>query len=471
MWNNMGTMGQMALAFGVPMAMVGLLGGSGLGLVLGGLGLGFAGAAGGMFGADAQQFTSGLGNTVMSGLHTMLGGADPAATPAPAADPGTTYAAEAEKMQQQPQITPPANAAAGPPAAPQSQLSDAPAPAGTKPGVQTAGLPAAQAELVTKVQQNPNAFFENMTKNPKDGLPLLDLPEETMQQLYLGLAPEQQQALLKTLANPNWNALGPLERSVGPVLYGDKIQKAHRALAGIKKASVIVDRMRKAARCWAGYEPVPGKKPYSNNSCRPKGKTKKKTEKKAADRGGSFVIGRREAPAPVGLNGAWTPEMTAGVAPLLQTHPRYKKTDLSDPVKARGATMSLLKTHGLSPDLRDNLHRVVGSRGDHRGLANFPGMPAAAPAGVPPPPRPVVSAPAAPAASAASPPTPRPQAATPPAPVQPPPRRPDGRPSMIPFSPPQTTSTGPASPPVSSIGANGKYQPSVFSSKGVGLPR
>jgi hypothetical protein len=42
---------------------------------------------------------------------------------------------------------------------------------------------------------------------------------------------------------------------------------------------------------------------------------------------------------------------------------------------------------------------------------------------------------------------------------------------MIPFSPPQTTSTGPASPPVSSIGANGKYQPSVFSSKGVGLPR
>lgn len=36
----------------------------------------------------------------------------------------------------------------------------------------------------------------------------------------------------------------------------------------------------KAARCWAGYEPVPGKAPYSDNSCRPKRK-KKKAEKKA----------------------------------------------------------------------------------------------------------------------------------------------------------------------------------------------
>jgi len=37
--------------------------------------------------------------------------------------------------------------------------------------------------------------------------------------------------------------------------------------------------VQKAARCWAGYEPVPGKAPYSDNSCRPK--RKKKVEKKA----------------------------------------------------------------------------------------------------------------------------------------------------------------------------------------------
>lgn len=35
----------------------------------------------------------------------------------------------------------------------------------------------------------------------------------------------------------------------------------------------------KASRCWEGYEPVPGKKPYSKGSCRPKGTKKKTTEK------------------------------------------------------------------------------------------------------------------------------------------------------------------------------------------------
>lgn len=40
----------------------------------------------------------------------------------------------------------------------------------------------------------------------------------------------------------------------------------------------------KTARCWQGYEPVPGKAPYTNGSCRPAGsksKDKKKNEKKA----------------------------------------------------------------------------------------------------------------------------------------------------------------------------------------------
>lgn len=33
-------------------------------------------------------------------------------------------------------------------------------------------------------------------------------------------------------------------------------------------------------RCWAGYEPVPGKEPYSDGSCRPAGSKKKKKDKK-----------------------------------------------------------------------------------------------------------------------------------------------------------------------------------------------
>jgi len=35
----------------------------------------------------------------------------------------------------------------------------------------------------------------------------------------------------------------------------------------------------KQARCWEGYEPVPGKKPYSDDSCRPKGLGKKKKKR------------------------------------------------------------------------------------------------------------------------------------------------------------------------------------------------
>lgn len=44
-----------------------------------------------------------------------------------------------------------------------------------------------------------------------------------------------------------------------------------------------------AAKCWEGYERVPGTKPYSNDSCRKKGsgkKKKKKSKDKAAKKDG-----------------------------------------------------------------------------------------------------------------------------------------------------------------------------------------
>jgi hypothetical protein len=34
------------------------------------------------------------------------------------------------------------------------------------------------------------------------------------------------------------------------------------------------DALEKAGRCWEGYEPTPGKKPYSEGSCRPAKKSK-----------------------------------------------------------------------------------------------------------------------------------------------------------------------------------------------------
>jgi hypothetical protein len=43
-------------------------------------------------------------------------------------------------------------------------------------------------------------------------------------------------------------------------------------------AKHIIEIMQKAARCWSGYEPVPGAKAYSEGSCRPKGSKKTKKE-------------------------------------------------------------------------------------------------------------------------------------------------------------------------------------------------
>jgi len=57
------------------------------------------------------------------------------------------------------------------------------------------------------------------------------------------------------------------------------LQKRQQAEAPSKK-EVVISVCQKAARCWAGYEPVPGAKAYSRGSCRPKGSKKTQKEMK-----------------------------------------------------------------------------------------------------------------------------------------------------------------------------------------------
>lgn len=58
-------------------------------------------------------------------------------------------------------------------------------------------------------------------------------------------------------------------------------QLQNASTTGVKQSSAL-EFGKAAGRCWTGYEPVPGKKPYSNDSCRPVGSKKKtKKEKKA----------------------------------------------------------------------------------------------------------------------------------------------------------------------------------------------
>lgn len=90
--------------------------------------------------------------------------------------------------------------------------------------------------------------------------------------------------------------------------------------------SAVLD---KKARCWKGYEPVPGKAPYSNGSCRPMGSKKKKNEKKAQyptmSLGGGAstpqLVTSSSGRGPQGAGGWPAHVMQSGLDPRRQTTP------------------------------------------------------------------------------------------------------------------------------------------------------
>lgn len=60
-------------------------------------------------------------------------------------------------------------------------------------------------------------------------------------------------------------------------------------------------------RCWAGYEPVPGKEPYSEDSCRPLGKKKAKKKKKFGTEEEAVAEQKKKASIYGGLAGTLRP--------------------------------------------------------------------------------------------------------------------------------------------------------------------
>lgn len=63
----------------------------------------------------------------------------------------------------------------------------------------------------------------------------------------------------QTWLRPSWNEVVAISRS---------------------NASLKREREEAKGRCWSGYEPTPGKKPYSDDSCQPTGSKKKKKHTK-----------------------------------------------------------------------------------------------------------------------------------------------------------------------------------------------
>lgn len=144
----------------------------------------------------------------------------------------------------------------------------------------------------------------------------------------------------------------------------------------------VISIMRKAARCWAGYEPVPGAKAYSEGSCRPKGskKTKKEviqgkkhTEKKSSGPGtGSFTIGTQQRAPKVNYTAPpLTSEQLNKIVPVLQQHPRYANISAENPRQVHSAARAMFSLPDADPAILSGL-RQAGIPGLH----NFPGFPA-----------------------------------------------------------------------------------------------
>ena len=61
-----------------------------------------------------------------------------------------------------------------------------------------------------------------------------------------------------------------------------EVEEAAKAAADYAWRQQVEMNKSAKGRCWSGYEPVPGKKPYSDDSCRPVGSKKKKKKKETA---------------------------------------------------------------------------------------------------------------------------------------------------------------------------------------------
>lgn len=361
-WNSIGPMGQLAMAFGVPAAMIGLMGGGGITSLLGGLGIGALGlgAAGmGMFGQGAQNSVADMAYDVGSFLGAMPGKQDLSALmaqdPQAAALAGDSSLSPA-KVREQLQKAEEARSGLGklmalPGVPPEMKArwlqrmdssGSIKTPEDAQYALEGAGILHGafndpNSQLSQKIQQGKDYTDGGKTWTGRAGQ-AVEAVEALPEQISRGW-----EGVRKTLpaGTDVWNSLtspskwrffgGPsgvklqsdqsrhdylqryinswatktafndmdakelsdlqAEKAKGAPYRVDDARREHalnlrRQAEGtqsrppvVVKHKVIVMCM-KSARCWAGYEPVPGKKPYTDGSCRPIRSKKKKDEPK-----------------------------------------------------------------------------------------------------------------------------------------------------------------------------------------------
>jgi hypothetical protein len=266
-FREMDPMMQLGMSLGLGTGLLGLLGGlggDGIGtFLMGALGLGaagFMGANAGMFGQDAQNFAK---DTMFN-----IGAA-------------TGMIPQVKKDDLAPLL---AQNAMGALSGQAPQIDYMAAATNPERYAKTIGPQVQQAEAKIKQLQQ-----------------LVGLRPEQLVQITPGLSLAEAQkaianghAVLADAANPNGQLGAKLTQArefmANPVAVRDR-ELGNAMRSGVQRITdwwkgaedmniaqhILMEKLiTKAARCWAGYEPVPGKKPYSNDSCRPIGGKKKK---------------------------------------------------------------------------------------------------------------------------------------------------------------------------------------------------
>lgn len=300
-FQQMDPMSQIATVFGLgagALGILGALGGGGMGsFLLGALGLGaagFMGANAGMFGQDAQNFAKDTMFNIGAATGIIPQVQRDELTPLLQSDPMAALSKQAPKIDYAAAAMNPAGYAKtiGPQIQQaEAQLSKLQQMVGLRPDQLmqiTPGLSAEDAQLainnakaVLADAQNPQGKFGAQLALAREFLADPEGVRNREMQKHLGSFGSSAGQFVADSVIPGGSALMNMA--------SQGIQDGMGYVSGLFKGSsdmniaqrIIMEELTmKAARCWAGYEPVPGKKPYSDGSCRPVGSKKKKKAKK-----------------------------------------------------------------------------------------------------------------------------------------------------------------------------------------------
>ena len=249
---------QAAIGLGLPLALAGVFMGGGGGTLMGLLGLaGAAGGAayGGLLGEDAQQMVGQFvpgGTRGVGGLMAQAGRAMGKNIP-DQADLSMLYKPEEGK-----ELNPLARL--------QSMTNFNPLTAEGRSNAINAAMSGKKQDIGAELSKL-DQLGELAARPDWQAIPLmmhLDPNIENSEQARQAL---QHARTISTAANDSKQPL-----------YGQiqALRELHKSQQE-KKSSVA---LKIASRCWKGYEPVPGAKPYTRGSCRPKGSKKTQKEMK-----------------------------------------------------------------------------------------------------------------------------------------------------------------------------------------------